>query len=167
MDNLWKIFTSAPWWVYLLLIYLVRLGILSFRPRTITIQRVVLFPCFFIAMSVYDLYIKVAMGFPSLVFYWIVCLVLGAYLGVKEVYSWHFHKDQTKGLITIPGNYSTLILVLLVFVLKFIWGTIYATHMEVSYGIYLADTMTSAVVTGIFVGRAGFFFKKYYSKNSL
>lgn len=162
MKNLWDILSGAPWWVYVLFIYLVSIGIKSMQPRTLSIKRVVLIPLLFVAWSLYSLYNKFV-GFPSLIPLWIISLILGSYLGVKEVRCWHFQKDRHKGLITIPGNYSTLILILLIFTLKFFWGYFYATHSEISYWIYFADTATSSLVTGFFVGRACIFFKRYYS----
>ena len=164
VENLWKIVGGAPWWVYVLFIYLVSIGIKSTRPRIVPIQRVVLLPLLFVAWALYNLYGKLALGFVSLIPVWVVFLSLGAYLGVKEVHAWRISTNRHKGEITIPGNYSTLVLIVLIFVLKFFWGYFYATHTEVSYGIYCADTLTSSLVTGFFVGRAGFFLKSYCRK---
>jgi hypothetical protein len=162
MENLWGIISGAPWWVYVLFIYLVSIGIQSTKPRTISIKRVVLIPLFFLAWSFYSLYQKLLLGLPSLIPLWVVFLAIGAYLGIKEVYSWRISKNPQKQEITIPGNYSTLVLILLIFILKFFWGYFYTTRTEISYWIYFADTLTSALVTGFFVGRAGFFFKSYH-----
>ena len=165
MENLWEIVSGAPWWVYVLFIYLVSIGIKSTKSRTVSIQRVVLLPLLFVAWALYGLYGKLVLGFISLIPLWIVFLGLGAYLGGKEVHSWRISKDRHKGEITIPGNYSTLVLIVLIFVLKFFWGYFYATRTEISYWIYFADTLTSSLVTGFFVGRAGFFFKSYHKKS--
>lgn len=156
-----QILTGAPWWVWVLLIVLGRIGIKALRPRTVSIQRVVLFPMFFIAWSIYGLYENVVQESSTLIVGWVIAIAVGALLGFKEVHSWHFHVDRKKGLITIPGNWSTLVLILLIFVLKFFWGYFYATLHHVSYSIYLADTCSSAVVTGFFVGRAIFYYRRY------
>ena len=161
MEKFWEIISGAPWWVYVIFIYLVIIGIKSIKPRTSSIIRVVLLPLLFVALSLYGLYQEVSLGFVSLIFVWIVFVGLGAYLGVKEVHSWKISKDRRKGEITIPGNYSTLVLMLLIFGLKFFWGYFYATRTEITYWMYFADTLTSSLVTGFFVGRAGFFFKSY------
>src|ERR1700684_3755451 len=108
MENFWEIVSGAPWWVYVLFIYLVSIGIKSTKPRTISIKRVVLLPVLFLAWSFYSLYQKLLLGLPSLIYIWIVFLAIGTYLGVKEVHSWRISKNQDKGEITIPGNYSTL-----------------------------------------------------------
>lgn len=161
MSNFMQILSGAPWWVWVLLLILGQIGIKALKPRTVSIQRMVLFPIFFILWSIYGLYGNVMKESPSLVVWWIISIAVGAYLGFKEVHSWHFHVDRKKGLITIPGNWSTLVLILLIFVLKFFWGYYYSTLHDVPYSIYLADTCSSGVVTGFFVGRAFFFSRRY------
>lgn len=163
MSNFWDAISGAPWWVWFLLVYVVVIGIKSTKARTIPIKRVVLLPLVFVAWSLYSLYLKTVLGFPSLVPVWIIFLAIGAFLGVKEVHHWRFAKDRHRRTITIPGNYSTLVLIILIFVLKFFWGYFYATRAEIPYWIYFTDTLTSALVTGFFVGRAGFFYKSYQS----
>jgi len=143
----------------------VNIGIKATKPRTLPIKRVWLFPIIFIAWSLWGLYEKVVLGFYSLIPLWIVFIALGAYFGVKEVHSWRIHCNQKKQEITIPGNYSTLVLIILIFVMKFFWGYFYSTEAKISYWIYFADILTSSLVSGFFVGRASFFLKKYYSKS--
>lgn len=164
MEHFWNIITGAPWWVYLIFIYLVSIGIKSMKPRTITIKRVILFPCIFVAWSFYNLYQKIILGFYSLALYWVIFLTIGAYLGVKEVCQWSIKKDISKESITIPGNYSTLVLVVLIFILKFFWGYFYATWTEIPYWLYVSDIISSSLVTGFFIGRGLFFFKSYHTK---
>lgn len=165
MGHFWDTITGAPWWAYILLIYLISIGVKSTKPRTISVQRLVLLPLVFVAWSFYVLWGKVALGFVSLIPVWIIFLGIGAYLGVKEVHKWRITHDRHKGEVTIPGNYSTLVLIVLIFVLKFFWGYMYETRPDISYGMYFADTLTSALVTGFFVGRAAFFFKSYHKKS--
>ena len=164
MAGFGDIATGAPWWVYLLFAYLLSIGIKSTRPRTLSVQRVVLIPLLFLAWSFYSLYRTLPLKLPSLMLVWVVFFALGAYLGVKEVTSWRISINRSKGEITIPGNYSTLAIILLIFILKFVWGYLYATQAQVSYAIHFTDTLTSALVTGVFVGRAGFLLKSYSSK---
>lgn len=161
MAHFWAIVSGAPWWVYILFVYLLSVGLKATKPRTVPIARVVLIPVLFLAWSFYGLYQKLLLEYLSLIPLWIVFLAVGTYFGVKEVQSWRISKGPRKGEVTIPGNYSTLVLILLIFVLKFFWGYFYATRTEISYWIYFADTCSSAVVTGFFVGRATFFYKQY------
>ena len=161
MEHLWQILSGAPWWVYVLFIILMRIGIQSTKSRTITLQRLVLFPLVFIIWSVYKLYLNVSLGFPSLIFWWALCLSVGIYLGVKEVRSWKIHSDKQKKTITIPGNYSTIVLILAIFILNFFWGYFYATLTTIPYWVVLGNTITATIFSGFFVGRGGFFLKSY------
>jgi hypothetical protein len=163
MENLWHIITGAPWWVNLVFIYLLHLGFKAIKPRTISLRKVVTLPLFFVAWSAYGLYQKLILGFSSLGLVWVAFIVLGAFLGVMEVRSWKIARNRRKGEITIPGNYSTLILIFLVFILKFFWGYYYATHTGISYQIHFLETATTSLATGFFVGRAGFYLKCYFT----
>ena len=145
-------------------IYLVNVGIQSIKPRKVSINKVFLIPVFFVVWSLFGLFERIFLEHPSMIFFWIVFLGFGAYLGVKEVHSWRIEKDRHKREITIPGNYSTLVLVVLIFGLNFFWGYFYATHAQIPYWIYFANTASSALVTGFFVGRAGFYFNRYLAK---
>jgi hypothetical protein len=159
MDSFWGVVTGAPWWVYVLFVYLVSIGIKATKPRTVSEKKLLLLPVIFLIWSVYGLFQKVLLGFHSLILIWVLFVSLGAYLGIKEVHSWKILRDKERGEITIPGNYSTLVLILSIFVFKFLWGYFYASQAEVSYWIYFADTLTSSLVTGFFVGRGWSFFK--------
>ena len=160
MENLWLILSGAPWWVYLLFVYLVTVGVKSIQPRTVPVKRVILLPLLFVTWSFYNLYTRLVLGHMSLLLLWVVFLSIGAYLGIREVRNWKISINRNQHALTIPGNYSTLILILLIFILKFVWGYIYATHEPVSYWIYFWDILTSSLVTGFFVGRAWFFFRR-------
>lgn len=162
MANFWQIVTGAPWWVYVLFVYLLIIGIKSIKPRTVAIKKIVLIPFLFFAWSVYNLYAAAILGFPSLIAVWAVAIGLGTLLGIWEVRSWKIGVDRKKATITIPGNYSSLLLMILIFLLKFFWGTYYAIHPSVSYGIYFSDILSTSVLSGFFVGRASYFFKTYH-----
>jgi hypothetical protein len=118
-----------------------------------------------VAWSFFSLYTRLVLGYSSLSLVWIIFLSLGAYLGVMEVRNWKISKDRQKAELTIPGNYSTLVLILLIFILKFFYGYFYATHTAISYWIYFWDILTSSLVTGFFIGRAWVFFRRYQSKS--
>jgi hypothetical protein len=161
MEQLWQIISGAPWWVYVLFVILVIIGIKATKPSTVAIQRLIVLPIVFIAWSLYNLYQNVSLGFPSLIVWWVLSLGFGIYLGYNAVNSWKIHSDRRKKTVTIPGNYSTLILVISIFVLSFFWGYFYATLESVPFWIYLADTISLTLIKGVFVGRGACFLKNY------
>jgi hypothetical protein len=163
--DVWEFVSGAPWWVYALFVYLMFIGINAMKPRVVSFKRMTLFPLIFLVWSVMRLYENVTASSSSLIIYWCIFLVVGAYCGLREVHSWKLHMDHKKGLITLPGNYSTLVLVLLIFIFRFVWGYFYETQTVVPYWTYLADTITSSLFTGFFVGRCAFFLKSYLKNN--
>lgn len=165
MTQLWEIVGGAPWWVYVLLVILVKIGIQSTKPRTIPFQRLLLLPVVFVLWSIYRLYLNVSLGYPSLILWWTLSILLGAYLGVLEVRKWKIHIDKAKKTITIPGNYSTIILIVAIFILNFFWSYLYSTLTAIPYWIHAAGTITTTIVNGFFVGRGGFFLKSYIKSN--
>ncbi len=161
MSNFFDALAGAPWWVYVLLIYLLFVGIQATKPRTLSIKQIVLLPAFFTIWSLYGFYQNTLGKFPSLAFVWLLFFTLGIFFGFKEVCTWHVIRNREKGEITIPGNYSTLSLILLIFALKFFWGYFYAVHTEISFWVSFTNTLTTSLLTGLFVGRAVFFIKSY------
>lgn len=161
MEAFWQIISGAQWWVYVLFVILVKIGINATKPNIVTVQRLIVLPIVFIAWSIYNLYQNVSLGFPSLIVWWALSLGLGIYLGFKAVSSWKIHSDRQKKTITIPGNYSTIVLIFAIFILNFFWGYFYATLASVPYWIYLADTISTTLIKGVFVGRGASFLKKY------
>lgn len=161
MEQFWQMISGAPWWVYVLFVILVSIGIKAINPSTVAIQRIVVLPIVFIAWSLFNLYQNVSLGFSSLIVWWALSLGLGIYLGYNAVNSWKIHSDRQKKTVTIPGNYSTVILVVSIFVLSFFWGYFYATLAGVPYWVYLADTISTTLIKGVFVGRGTCFLKSY------
>ncbi len=163
MSSFWDAITGAPWWVYALFIYLVIIGIQATKQRTVSIKRLILLPLFFAAWSFYNLFIKLNTEFSvSLLICWVIGLAIGTLLGVWEVHAWKIHADRHKGQITIPGNYSTLILILIIFSLNFLQGYLSATQTIMSFWTHFFFTAASSFVTGFFIGRAALFFKRYH-----
>lgn len=159
MNNFFEALAGAPWWVYVLLVYLLFVGIEATKSRTLPIKKIVLLPALFTAWSLYGFYQSAQWKSPILALVWILFFAIGSFLGFKQVSTWQVTKNRQNGEITIPGNYSTLTLILLIFALKFFWGYFYAVHAEISFWISFANTLTTSLVTGLFVGRAIFFIK--------
>lgn len=183
MSDYWEFAGGALWWIHILFVYLVIVGIKSIKPRTIPIKRIIWLPLLLVTWSFYSLGTKNALGLSSLIPIWLIFLPVGTYWGARQVRAWKISKDRNKGKITIPGNYSTLALILLVFTLKFSWGYCYFyanlpkmsqlcecqigdifdgyTLTPISYWIYFWDTLTSSLSAGFFVGRAISYFRSY------
>lgn len=162
MHRLLENMIGAPWWVYIIFAYLLAIGIWSLRPRTTSIYRFLMIPSILFLWSIYVLYLKVMERFSLLLIpFWAIALAIGIYLGVLVVRSWPIRGDRLKGQITFPGNYSTLILLMIVFIIHFVFGYIEATMTRIPYWLRLVDVLTSSLIAGFFSGRALVFFYRY------
>ena len=161
MNQILEILGGASWWVYVLFVYFVSIGISARKPRKMSFKKLIVLPIVFVGFSFYTLYDRFISGDPSLIVVWLLALCLGASLGAKEVYNWKIVIDRKKRELTIPGNNSTLVLIVLIFAVNFFWGYWYATHPTADFWTYFWNACTSGVISGFFVGRAWIFFRRF------
>lgn len=156
MEELIGILEETPWWVYLILIYIVYMGVKAGSPRTIAIRKLVLLP---LALTVWGL-----MGMAwtlTLLLLWAGSLIIGFGLGWFSVRKWKIRYDRGRGTLHLPGSYSTLILALLFFCIKYFFGYYNATHPEPAQEVLISQAAVSGVISGMFIGRLALFWKKY------
>ena len=77
------------------------------------------------------------------------------------VHKWKVRVDRERKTITLPGTWSTLILALLIFSVRYSFGVYYALHPTILRPIFLADLTLSGFIAGMFVGRALNFWNRY------
>ncbi|NGX37998.1 MAG: hypothetical protein K1000chlam2_01167, partial [Chlamydiae bacterium] len=50
--------TGTPWWVYLLFVYFLYVGIKSLKPRVISLKKILILPLILFVWSLYGLIVK-------------------------------------------------------------------------------------------------------------
>src|SRR4051812_11297371 len=108
------ILIDTPWWVYILFLLLVIIGLKALKPRTIPFQRLIILPAVLTIWNVGWLAIRLQ-DHLSPFFYWAIGLIIGAIIGWLTVLRWKIGADPHRKLISLPGNWTTLVLILLVF----------------------------------------------------
>lgn len=159
------ILTSAPWWVYVLFLFLLRIGIRATRYRTLSLKRLYLLPSIFTLWNIGWL-VERTQEQVFLVHYWIAGLGVGTILGWLTVCYWIVHADRQRKLINIPGSWSTLILIVLVFTIRYYFIANYHLHPELAPRLYPPDAFISGIATGIFIGRSLELYRKYRQHRS-
>lgn len=154
------ILAETPWWVYILFVGLVIIGLKATRPRTISFTRLLLLPSIFTILSIIWLTERLAGNYFFLLF-WILGLGAGSLLGWQSVRPWRIKPDRHRKTISLPGTRSTLILILFVFAFRYFFIYNYEVHPEIASHFFLADSILSGVVTGIFIGRSLELYQKY------
>jgi len=100
-------------------------------------------------------------GQYSLFIYWVIGLAAGTLIGWQTVRNWKIKVDRHRKTISVPGTWSTLIFILLVFVVRYYFVYHYESHPENSSRFFLADSLVSGIFTGIFIGRSLELYQKY------
>lgn len=161
MSLLFEMIQETPWWVYLLFLFLVFIGLRATRARTVSSRQLFLLPIILMILNLAWLSERLQDHYAHLIF-WAIGLTVGAVFGWLMVRKWTIkvlHYDA----ISLPPSWSALILILLFFIVRYFFVFNYEMHPEAESHLFLADALISGVMTGIFVGRAYQLFTKYHN----
>ena len=153
METLIEILEETPLWVYLTFIYLLYTGIKASQRRTLSLPKLFILPTLLLVWSFYSLYDR-WQGHWTDVCYWIISLVSGSLIGWWIIHKWNIQIDRERKTLTLPGTWSTLWLILIIFSVRYYFGFYYATHPAIPHSMFLTDIIVSGVITGIFIGRS-------------
>jgi len=156
MEEILTILEETPWWVYLVFVYLVSMGVKAIKPRTVPVKRLVIFPAILTVLGLTGMQWKAA---P--IVSWGLLLAIGFGLGWFLVRKWKIRYDRGRGTLRLPGTWTTLILALLFFAVKYFFGFYTATHPVVPIEMVAIQSGASGFITGLFIGRLAFFWKRY------
>ncbi|MBX7067611.1 MAG: hypothetical protein K1X28_10315 [Parachlamydiales bacterium] len=156
MDSL----TNIPAWIFFLFVILVIIGMRAATPRTMSIYRLLVLPLIFMIWNLAWLFERVHEQF-SLFPLWFLGIVGGSVLGWQSVVSWKIKADRKNKTVTLPGTWSVLVLILLVFAVRSFFVYSYETHPKQVEEYYIYDSLLSGIFTGIFIGRAYDLYTKY------
>ncbi|MGI4985808.1 MAG: DUF6622 family protein [Janthinobacterium lividum] len=144
------ILQHTPSWVWVLLAFLVFRGVKSMRGGTTKIHRLAIVPVIFTLWGLYGLAAQPATSWLA----WLSGILLGLAIGFVLARRSTITADRTHGTITLPGSPVPLVLMLLVFIVKFWLGFELAMHAASPGSPYLmVAASVSGAVAGIFAGR--------------
>ncbi len=153
---------GTPTWVWVLLVYLLIRGAQAVRGGTTVFWRLAVVPAIFMAWGVAHLFQSTHTGAISAVA-WIGSLFIGAVVGRMLFKSIPVQADRNQGLITLPGSWTPLILMMGIFTSKYWIG--YKLAVTPVHGVdpsfVVLDASISGAITGIFFGRLYTYWRKY------
>jgi hypothetical protein len=155
-----EIFLQTPWWVYAIFIVVVLAGLNSLRHRKIYVKQLLIIPTLLAIWNLAWLNERIHEHYHLLV-YWLIGIVFGFFIGEKTVNHWVIRGDKNKQRIYLAPTYSTLILGLLIFAIRYSFEYSYLTHPELATSLYPQDAAVSGIFTGIFAGRTINIFRKF------
>lgn len=147
------ILQHTPSWVWVLLAFLVFRGVQSMRGGTTKIYRLAIVPVIFTLWGLYGLITQPTMNWLACSA-WLAGVLLGLASGFAMARRSAMTADRIHGTITLPGSPVPLMLMLLIFIVKFWLGFALATHATPPDSPYpILAALVSGLVAGIFVGR--------------
>jgi len=149
-----QLLEMTPWWIYLLLAYFLLIGVRAAKPTIISLRKLAVVPLFFFGWSLYTLLSDLDNRYFFLI-PWTLALLLGNLLGFFQVRRWPISTNFQKQTVSLPGSWSTLLLSISMFSLKYLFALLYATN-PVAYKnplIFGSDLVLTNLIAGIFLGR--------------
>lgn len=137
-------FFKTPVWVWGILAYLIFVGLLARKPRTISIYRLFIMPTIFLVMK-FPIFFS---GDPMGSAVYAVDLLIGIFLGYSVGSRSKIGIDAVNKTIIWPGNNWLLVLLLSFFTVKYVCGFMLAIN-PASAAIFL---LVELAVTGLFSG---------------
>jgi hypothetical protein len=155
-----EIFLDTPWWVYIIFIIVVMAGLNSLRHRKVYVKQLILIPLLLAIWNLVWLNERIHEHYHLLI-YWLIGMLFGFFIGEKTVSHWVIRGDKNKQRVYLEPTYSTLILGVFVFLIRYSFDYSYLMHPEYAASLYPQDAAVSGILTGIFAGRTINIFRKF------
>jgi hypothetical protein len=154
MGVIWQTVIHTPWWVYLLLVYLIIVGLKASKSRIIPFWKIFVLPTIFLSISIQNLTTIENIEYLS-ISSWIVAMLVGSLFGWWQVKRLDIKIDKKSSLIQIPGSWDTLLVILIIFVAKYYFGYEKATNpvLVAQLNFKVSMLVLSGMCTGLFLGR--------------
>lgn len=155
MNGLLDILTHTPVWVWLLLAYLLYVGFKATRTHVLSLSKLFIMPVIFMGL-------KYTVVMSNSFFVYIVYLLIGVGIGwmVAKKTPIQILKDLKS--IQLPGNYSTLSILILFFIVEYIFGYLEASQPVIAAQYAIIEISLSALFSGFMLGKAFCYSYRFY-----
>ncbi|MBP2645648.1 MAG: hypothetical protein H6Q75_1088 [Firmicutes bacterium] len=153
MDNITEAVIHTPWWVFILLGYLILVGISALQTRIIPLYKIFTIPLLFIFWAVYTLLHTTSDN--TVIISWATTLLLGGLAGFYHIFRLDIKVDRKNFCIQIPGSWHTLVIMQLIFSSKYYFSYDQAVHPQHAKLLIYMLCMFSigGLLTGFLQGR--------------
>jgi hypothetical protein len=145
---------QTPVWVWTLFIFLMFRGAQALQGSVTSLPRLAIVPVVFAAWGLWSTATHShEPGLTGLV--WAASFVIGAALGALRTTRTPIQVDRSAGLVALPGSPMVLVLVLVVFSVKYAlgaWSAIQPGAVQTP-AFMISDVGVTGAVAGMFVGR--------------
>lgn len=149
-----NILRHTPWWVFPLFLYLVLQGVRQLRPRRVSPWSAAIYPLVMLAAAL-SRNLAAGPAWGPFAYASVAGSVLGLLASMLASYPRGIALDETTGEVLIPGSPWPLILMLLVFALRFAMGALQARApaLAASWPMQAGSGLVLGLLGGIFLSR--------------
>lgn len=158
MYTFFIILTKAPFWVWIVLIMLIKAAIAALKTRTVPLKKLLIMPSIFFLWGFYSLMLRYNI---QAICIWPLTLLVGCYIGWQLVKKQKFKIDRKEKTIILPGSPALLLISLPFFIFKFAMNYSYARYPTSISSLTLLDVAVSGIISGQFIGKSLLYYSKF------
>lgn len=145
-----ELLSGTPTWVWVVLGCLIVVGVRAIWDTQVFLPVMFIVPVVLIGMR----YKTLMYANNTIILGYVGALLAGIALGFWVYKNATIKVFKKTGCIEIPGNYTTLCLLLSIFAVRFAFGYYRATHTIIGMEIFFAEMIVNGLLVGYFLGRA-------------
>lgn len=168
MNMIYQAAIHTPWWVYVLLVVLIQIGFKAAHSGVVPLLKLFIAPVIFGVMAIETLLNNLSMsGFVATTF--LISTLIGVSIGWLQVARQQLAFDRDHHLIKVPGTWSVLVIILIIFATKYYFGYTLAIDPNAikNTTFDIAFIGVTAICTGIFIGKLCCYLKRMYTEPSV
>lgn len=165
MEIVKDILVNTPWWVYLLLVVLIQMGVRASKTGVVHLGKLTIAPLIFTYMAIETLVNNLVLT-PYVYSVFAGTLLLGILLGWIQVSMQSLRFDKAKWLIEVPGTWTVMLVIIIIFVAKYYFGYALSVDPNVIHNSFFEVMFigVTAVCTGLFIGKFLCYMKRMYTE---
>lgn len=167
METIILALKNTPWWVYLLFGFILYKGIRSLKTRNVSLKKLFIVPSILIFISFHTILTQISLNFENIVLL-LVSFFAGVAIGGWMIKNQDITIDKESELLRVPGGYSTFVMIMLVFIIKYYMGYEEATdpNMLKQDGFETFAIIATSLLGGLFGGKMiGYLYHYKTSRN--
>ena len=144
---------ETPTWVWFVFVYLLFTGIKNIKTRDVYMPQLLILPLILIGITLYS-----NVSVLSWATYTIV-LGITTFLFFKFPVGQKFEVAEGRLRIKLFGTYSTLVILMSFFIVKYFYGYMYAHNNDLYQKLAIFEVIISGIFSGYFLGKALCYYK--------
>lgn len=167
-ETLLDTLVHTPWWVYVILVVILQIGFKSAKTSTVSLYKLCIAPIIFTGMAIETLINNLALT-PLVSGTFAATLLIGILLGWWQVARQQLQFDRKRKLIKVPGTWSVMIVILIIFSTKYYFGYELSVDPEAvkNTTFEIAFISVTAICTGLFIGKFLCYSKRMFTETHI